>query len=67
MDKVLAINTKGMREAKGMQMLKVKEITRSAKRPFRASHVSLMFGHLISPGMKRKPEDCNGDLEERSG
>ena len=26
----------------------------------------LIYGDLISPGTKRKPEYCNGGLEERS-
>ena len=40
MDRVLAINTKDMREAKGMQMLKANEITKSARRLFQVGHAS---------------------------
>ena len=38
MDRVRAINTKDMKEAKGMQMLKVNGTTKSVKRAFRAGY-----------------------------
>ena len=40
MDRIRAINIKDTREAKGMQMQKVSEITKSVNRLFGAGHVS---------------------------
>ena len=66
MDRARPINTKGMREAKGMQMLKVSEITKSVKPPFELAMYFRILGNLLLPGMYSEPRRCSGRMQGRS-
>ena len=66
MDRVRPINTKGMRGAKGTQMLKVKEITKSVKPPFELAMYFRILGNLFLPGMYREPNRCSDRVQGRS-
>ena len=52
MDRVRPINIKGMRGAKGTQMLKVNEITKSVKPPFELAMYFRILGNLVLLGIE---------------
>ena len=60
MHRIQAINTKDTREAKGTQMLKVNETTKSVNRPCRAGHIS---GNMIAPGIGGQQERCSDGVK----
>lgn len=55
-----------MRGAKGTQMLKVNEITKSVKHPFELAMYFRILGNLVLPGMYREPNRCSGRVQGRS-
>ena len=59
MDRIRAINIKDTREAKGMQTLKVNEITKSVDPSFEQATCLHINDNLFSRGIESEPQCCS--------